>query len=620
MPQSLGKRFLRATVVTRPPPRGFVASQEAPAMAKRRRPRQPERVQLPFAQQVLGVVVESLDLRDFDVSGRLASRTSSEFFDGARVKNDTRAEILRAAAAAFLRADFVELPAMPDPALGFAQEALARMVSAVAETWDAAVGGVGHVRVRATLGNVLKAVAMRLATIDGSLRLGAVCLMSARQPPASGAPAWARPGARAGILTSLLDECAAERRPSRLALAKKCKVEPNAVHDWFSPTRPRRPGRGALEHLAAVFADAIPGTSATQLLRRLRSQYALCDLATRLRDAVGDPGAVEDCGERLLAYSNQVFAHLAKEGVPQPLLGEIFVLGAGHPLAADICAVLREQESNRFWQTDLAAAHIPWSRRLEHVANDLAQMDDPATMERLLARVRPEHRDEFREFAAHVGPLAAQVDMSLPPSKADAEKYPYSFEWRPPAPIVAANRLAQAAYNLERGDLDRALAHARRAIEVQPLDADAHSRYGGMLNRVGNFDRAEEELLIAINLKPGWEEPLRELGIILMNRGRPAESRAFFEKHADDLPSLSADWHYWYGIALMKCAEYALAAAAFEKMLAAQPEHAVALDCTAHCYLMVGNRLRGAELAKQAEQRGATYSYVRWKEGGYPAQ
>jgi len=79
------------------------------------------------------------------------------------------------------------------------------------------------------------------------------------------------------------------------------------------------------------------------------------------------------------------------------------------------------------------------------------------------------------------------------------------------------------------------------------------------------------------------------------------------------------DWHLALklGYAKMQCNNPVGALEFFEQVIATKRDHALALDCAAHCCFQIGDGKRGCELAKRANQLGASDTYRDWRAGKY---
>ena len=93
----------------------------------------------------------------------------------------------------------------------------------------------------------------------------------------------------------------------------------------------------------------------------------------------------------------------------------------------------------------------------------------------------------------------------------------------------AAPRLLRAGLLAERGRLDEATRDYQAALELQPLNPDAHGGFGVLLAARGERDRAVKELTRALELRPDFDEVRMALGGLLEQEGRLADARAQYE-------------------------------------------------------------------------------------------
>jgi tetratricopeptide (TPR) repeat protein len=166
------------------------------------------------------------------------------------------------------------------------------------------------------------------------------------------------------------------------------------------------------------------------------------------------------------------------------------------------------------------------------------------------------------------------------------------------------------------GDNETAILHLRRAVELQPLNADYHFQLGALLGQTGKVEEGIEECKKSVEIKPDWDLPGIEAGIILGNHGRYEESKKHLEECAKSFRMTSHLAHS-LGYARMHCNEYKGALDVFEIVLEEKPQHAQALDCAAHCCFMLGQTERGLALAKEALKYGAKDTYQDWQNGKY---
>jgi cytochrome c-type biogenesis protein CcmH/NrfG len=93
---------------------------------------------------------------------------------------------------------------------------------------------------------------------------------------------------------------------------------------------------------------------------------------------------------------------------------------------------------------------------------------------------------------------------------------------------------------VESGELDQAAAAFRKAVEVDPADAEAWDSLGVVLVRAGDEARGVEAFRRALRAVPGHPEAHRNLAVVLDRQGRGAEAarhyRAFLAKSPANNP------------------------------------------------------------------------------------
>jgi Flp pilus assembly protein TadD len=116
----------------------------------------------------------------------------------------------------------------------------------------------------------------------------------------------------------------------------------------------------------------------------------------------------------------------------------------------------------------------------------------------------------------------------------------------PPAPpivpvrerVAALMRTGMAA--AQTGEMDEAASAFRKAVEVDPTDAEAWSSLGVVLVRSGDETRGVEAFRRALRAAPGHAEAHRNLAVVLDRQGRGAEAahhyRAFLAKSPANSP------------------------------------------------------------------------------------
>src|SRR5438046_1425828 len=168
-----------------------------------------------------------------------------------------------------------------------------------------------------------------------------------------------------------------------------------------------------------------------------------------------------------------------------------------------------------------------------------------------------------------------------------------------------------AHYNLggayiEKGKVDEALAEYRRAIEIRPEEADSHNNYGSALRELKQFDQAEAEYKRALSLRPQYLDARLNLGSLLLQRGRTAEAIANLET-ARRLQPNDATTRVTLALALMKNGQAAEAAAEFNRALQLAPEKVSALNSLAWLLATAADdSVRDGNRAVQLAERAKT--------------
>ena len=87
-----------------------------------------------------------------------------------------------------------------------------------------------------------------------------------------------------------------------------------------------------------------------------------------------------------------------------------------------------------------------------------------------------------------------------------------------------------------RGQVDEAIAHYRKALEIKPDYAEAHNNLGNALAGRGQVDEAIAHYRKALKIKPDYAEAHNNLGIALAGRGQVDEAIAQYRKALEIKP------------------------------------------------------------------------------------
>ena len=160
-----------------------------------------------------------------------------------------------------------------------------------------------------------------------------------------------------------------------------------------------------------------------------------------------------------------------------------------------------------------------------------------------------------------------------------------------------------AHYNLgsalvAQGNLDAAIPHCERAIQLNPAYVEAHNNLGLALAHYGKWNEAIAHYERAIQLNPDSAAAHHNLGLSLTQQGRLAEAVPHYERALQLNPDY-AEAHNNLGLALARQEKLAEAIPHYERALQLSPDAA-----EAHCNL-------GAALAAQGKLAEAVPHYER---------
>jgi tetratricopeptide (TPR) repeat protein len=204
--------------------------------------------------------------------------------------------------------------------------------------------------------------------------------------------------------------------------------------------------------------------------------------------------------------------------------------------------------------------------------------------------------DHWQYFAI-IGPLslaAAAITRSSPGTKAVAlggalllvlgglswrqcESYadPGTF-WRA---ALAANPNSWLAHNnlgndlFERGQVDEAMAHYKRAVELEPRYATAHYNLGGVLRQKGQLDEAIAQFRKALEIQPAYSMAHYNLGEALREKGEVDQAIAHYQRALEIHPDY-AEAHNSLGNALLRKGQMDGALVHLRKALEIHPDRA----------------------------------------------
>ncbi len=104
---------------------------------------------------------------------------------------------------------------------------------------------------------------------------------------------------------------------------------------------------------------------------------------------------------------------------------------------------------------------------------------------------------------------------------------------------------------LKSNDYDGAERQARKALELNPKNADALHHLGLALFGRGQYDEAVQCLSEAVKIKPTEAEMYIQLGVVLLAKGRLNEAVSQLQKSLEIAPN-SSEAHFNLGVAMFR--------------------------------------------------------------------
>ena len=156
---------------------------------------------------------------------------------------------------------------------------------------------------------------------------------------------------------------------------------------------------------------------------------------------------------------------------------------------------------------------------------------------------------------------------------------------RNPEAFLAHNNLAVILR--QRGDLDDAITHLQRAIEIQPTFAEAYNNLGNALRQQGQLDAAIARFRQALQLETNNAPAFANLGSALLDQGHVSDAIAQFNK-ARELDPANAELLNNLAYALLRNGQGQEAIALLQQAIALHPRFADAHNNLGNLLLQSG--------------------------------
>jgi len=142
-----------------------------------------------------------------------------------------------------------------------------------------------------------------------------------------------------------------------------------------------------------------------------------------------------------------------------------------------------------------------------------------------------------------------------------------------------ALRLLRTAYELQKaGHFEQAVAYYKKSLEVEPT-AEAHTFLGWTYSLMGRLEDAIEECHRAIALDPDYGNPYNDIGVYLMQQGKPEEAIPWLKKAMQALRYENPEFPYANLASIYENKGlWPLALEAYEQALALRPNYKIASE------------------------------------------
>ena len=202
------------------------------------------------------------------------------------------------------------------------------------------------------------------------------------------------------------------------------------------------------------------------------------------------------------------------------------------------------------------------------------------------------------EQALEINPDYVEAHNNLGIALADRGQIRRGHRPVPPGPgdqarLRARPTTTSARHLADRGQVDEAIAHYRKALEIKPDFAEAHNNLGAVLAGRGQSRRGYRPIPQGPGNQPRLGLRLTtNLGHALADGGQIEEAIAQYRKTLELKPG-DADAHYNLGLVLARCGQFDEAIACFRKALTTNPDYAEA-------HFNLGLALAGRERIEEA--------------------
>ena len=572
-----------------------------------------------YSHRIIGKVAEALNLGQ----SVLNDRTAKRFYAGESVNEYSRDQLLEEFGRALVGIGLVpEPPFLRQHELSMSELVTAAIASAASQ-WDALMSTVQSESTPYFDIGAAAAEFLRFVAIDLSLRVAAAYRLAGFRLSPDETPSWAF----ANGLGSLLRQLTQEAGITRDQLAARADVSYTTIDNWLDGKY--RPSPQSVRNLACAFAPTTHESEVQRVAQVIQRQMTLSYLATLLSDLIGRERVVELAAAifRFAWFIDSDLERMNRPPVEEDATIELDALRFGVTGAASrvLLHSLAYAQPDERWRKDILTASMDWSLSFQQIAYTSSGRRSAAGLSQALGdlSVDSDGLSGRGSSSSYEDSAEREIQERLSQSAFDTLN---SF-----VGLTQALARPSEAGGLKDSLLDEILqvfntgiAERRALVTKYPNNPQAHFELGSFLGMVGKnlsrrdlVDEGIVECKISAGLLPGWDSPAVEPGIMLSNIGEYREAIDELSKTEDTLGEATPHLSFAMGYALMMLPRYAEALERFERVVADQPNYALANLYAARCSFFIGDKTTGIRYAKSARRLGEPGEFDAWRRGAY---
>ena len=572
-----------------------------------------------YSYHIIGSVVGALHLGQ----SVLNDRTAKRFYAGESVSEYSREQILDEFGKALVGVGLVPEPAfMNQHNLSMAGIVTSAVVGASSQ-WDGLMATIQSKSTQYFNVGIAAAEFLRFVVIDLALRVSAASRLADVELSPNFTPIWALKNG----LGKLLRQLAQEAGITRDQFAARAEVSYTTMDNWMDGKN--HPSHRHIANLARSVTFGKSESETQRVGQAIKRQLTLSHLATLLSDLIGRDRVVElvTATFRFAWFINSELERMNRPPVQDDPSIELGALrsGVSGPESPILLRSLAYAQPDETWRRVILTASVNWSVSFQRIAYE-------ASGQRLAAGLSQDIGDlpvaEGNEVSV-VGPSSfedpaeEELKRRLLESASKAER---SFVDVVQSAGRATNPrdLGAGLLNAVLQILESGIAERRAIVEKYPDSPQAHLNLGSFLGMAGKHlsrrslvDEGILECKISAGLRPGWDNPAVEPGIILNNIGEYEEAIQELTTAEEALGEATAHLSFAMGYALMMLKSHTEALERFERVVEDQPDYALANLYAARCSFALGDKTRGIGYARTARRLGEPAEFNAWREGAY---